>query len=113
MADVLRLGARPRCPIVERSATGTSSHKWETYRWLEKGPSASLLARHVSQRIRSSLAPSIQTLFKPNRRADEALADFLRCSLLTYRISVCSSLGASKIGQIADGGMSLTYETMY
>ena len=23
-------------------------------------------------------------LFKPNRRADGALADFLRCSLLTY-----------------------------
>ncbi len=33
--------------------------------WLEKGPSASLLARHGSQRIRSSLAPSIQTLLKP------------------------------------------------
>jgi hypothetical protein len=33
--------------------------------WLEKGPSASLLVRHVSQRIRSSLAPSIQTLLKP------------------------------------------------
>jgi hypothetical protein len=29
------------------------------------------------------------------------------------RISVCSSLGALKIGQIADGGMSPTYETMY
>src|SRR5580704_11737329 len=33
--------------------------------WLEKGLSASLLVRHVSQRIRSSLAPSIQTLLKP------------------------------------------------
>src|SRR5580692_9924732 len=33
--------------------------------WLEKGPSASLLVRHVSQRIRSSLAPGIQTLLKP------------------------------------------------
>jgi hypothetical protein len=33
--------------------------------WLEKGPSASLLARHVSLRIRSSLTPSIQTLLKP------------------------------------------------
>jgi hypothetical protein len=33
--------------------------------WLEKGPSASLLVRQVSQRIRSSLAPSIQTLLKP------------------------------------------------
>ena len=33
--------------------------------WLEKGPSASLLARYGSQRIRSSLAPSIQTLLKP------------------------------------------------
>jgi hypothetical protein len=32
---------------------------------LEKGPSASLLVRHLSQRIRSSLAPSIQTLLKP------------------------------------------------
>ena len=29
--------------------------------WLEKGLSASLLVRYVSQRIRSSLAPSIQT----------------------------------------------------
>jgi len=29
------------------------------------------------------------------------------------RISVCSSLDASKIGQIADGGISPTYETMY
>jgi hypothetical protein len=29
------------------------------------------------------------------------------------QISVCSSLGALKIGQIADGGMSPTYETMY
>ncbi len=26
---------------------------------------------------------------------------------------ICSSLGALKIGQIADGGMSPTYETMY
>ena len=33
--------------------------------WLEKGLSASLLVRYVSQRIRSSLAPSIQTLLKP------------------------------------------------
>ena len=33
--------------------------------WLEKGPSVSLLARYGSQRIRSSLAPSIQTLLKP------------------------------------------------
>src|ERR1700732_1232823 len=33
--------------------------------WLEKGSSASLLVRYVSQRIRSSLAPSIQTLLKP------------------------------------------------
>jgi hypothetical protein len=33
--------------------------------WLEKGPSASLLVRCVSQRIRSSLMPSIQTLLKP------------------------------------------------
>ena len=31
----------------------------------------------------------------------------------SLRISVCSSLGALKIGQIADGGMSPTYETMY
>ena len=30
----------------------------------EKGPSASLLVRHVPQRTRSSLAPSIQTLLK-------------------------------------------------
>jgi hypothetical protein len=33
--------------------------------WLEKGLSASLLVRYASQRIRSSLAPSIQTLLKP------------------------------------------------
>ena len=33
--------------------------------WLEKGPSASLLVRDVSQRLRSSLTPSIQTLLKP------------------------------------------------
>src|SRR5580693_3310464 len=33
--------------------------------WLEKGSSASLLVRYGSQRIRSSLAPSIQTLLKP------------------------------------------------
>ena len=33
--------------------------------WLEKGLSASLLVRYVSQWIRSSLAPSIQTLLKP------------------------------------------------
>jgi hypothetical protein len=36
------------------------------------------------------------------------------CVARSYvRISVCSSLGALKIGQIADGGMSPTYETMY
>src|SRR5271165_3045295 len=33
--------------------------------WLEKGSSASLLARYVSQPIRSSLSPSIRTLLKP------------------------------------------------
>ncbi len=33
--------------------------------WLEKGSSASLLVRYVSQPICSSLAPSIQTLLKP------------------------------------------------
>ena len=33
--------------------------------WLEKGSSASLLVRYGSQRMRSSLAPSTQTLLKP------------------------------------------------
>src|ERR1700730_3871558 len=33
--------------------------------WLEKGSSASLLVRHVSQPICCSLTPSIQTLLKP------------------------------------------------
>ena len=33
--------------------------------WLEKGSSASLLVRYVSQQICSSLTPSIQTLLKP------------------------------------------------
>ena len=33
--------------------------------WLEKGPSASLLVRYVSLRIRASLTPRIQTLLKP------------------------------------------------
>jgi hypothetical protein len=28
-------------------------------------------------------------------------------------VGVCSSLGALKIGQIADGGMPPTYETMH
>jgi hypothetical protein len=34
--------------------------------WLKKGPSASLPVRYVSQRIRSSLTPSIQNLLKAN-----------------------------------------------
>jgi hypothetical protein len=34
--------------------------------WLKKGSSASLLVRCGSQRIRSSLAPSIQTPFEAN-----------------------------------------------
>jgi hypothetical protein len=43
---------------IGKSAIGPSG-------WLEKGSSASLLVRYVSQRIRSSLAPCIQTLLKP------------------------------------------------
>ena len=49
--------------------------------WLEKGPSASLFVRYVSQRICSSLTPRIQTLLKPTV-----------CLLLMTR---CTSLGWS------------------
>jgi hypothetical protein len=53
-----------------------------------------------------------RTLFKPTRRADGAFADFLRCSLLTYDLSMLVAR-ALKIGKIADGGMPPTYETMH
>ena len=51
--------------------------------WLEKGLSASLLVRYVSQRIRSSLAPSIQTLLKPTVR----LLLMRRCTIFLSRFS--------------------------
>ena len=64
-------------------ATSTSSHKWEAYPF-----QANPEGRWRFGRLSALLAPYV-------------------------RISVCSSLGALKIGQIADGGMSPTYETMY
>src|SRR6516225_427222 len=47
--------------------------------WLEKGPSASLFVRYVSQRICSSLTPRIQTLLKPT----VCLLLMTRCTNLT------------------------------
>jgi hypothetical protein len=64
---------------IGKSATGPPG-------WLEKGSSASLLVRYGSQRIRSSLAPSIQTLLKPTvclllmRRCTKAI-EFIRLAV--------------------------------
>jgi hypothetical protein len=50
---------------------------------------------------------------KPTPRgADGALADFPRCSFLRTDQSMLVAR-ALKIGQIADGGMPPTYETMH
>ena len=67
--------------------------------WLEKGPSASLLVRQVSQRILSSLAPSIQTLLKPTvclplmRRCTSLNTVHLRIYTVPVRDGEQSSLG--------------------
>src|SRR5262249_22185926 len=59
--------------------------------WLEKGPSASLFVRYVSQRICSSLTPRIQTLLKPTV-----------CLLLMTRCTSVSPPATQKHGRLEE-----------
>jgi hypothetical protein len=91
---------------------GAPSHKWEAYRWLQKGLDARRERGTYPLRYVTSEQQRRKTLFKPTRRADGDLADFPRCSLL--RIDIDTPVArALKIGQIADGGMPLAYQNMH
>ena len=69
--------------------------------------------RSVSAAIRDERATTQTDPFQANPEGRWRFDRFSALLAPNVRIPVCSSLGALKIGQIADGGMSPTYETMY
>ena len=54
-----------------------SSHKWEAYRWLQKGLDARRERGAYPLRYVTGEQRRRRTLFKPTRRVDGDLADFL------------------------------------
>jgi hypothetical protein len=69
--------------------------------------------RIVSAAIRDEPATTQTDPFQANPEGRWCFGRFSALLAPDLRISVCSSLFALKIGQIADGGMSPTDETMY
>ena len=110
--------AKPRPSGGQRAApprawrTSASSHQWEAHRWLQKGLDArrewgAYPLRYVTNEQRRR-----RTLFQ-QPRGPMAIWPIFRvaCSSRTDQSMLVAR--ALKIGQIADGGMPPTYETMH
>src|SRR6516162_5781673 len=67
---------------------------------------------HISSAIRNERTTMQTDPFQVNPLGRGQLADFLRCSLLTYRFDMLV-VRALKISQLTDGGMPPTYDSMH